>query len=145
MTYSKIDLSSIVAVGHNHEYLEVLIDQGDRIECIEVPAPVEAYEGLQHLNDIVADKTPLLSATLEPPYLPPTRSPFVVKSVESSMANSIGYDPEHNVLQLEFNSGVVYQYEGIEAETWQALQSSSSVGKFYNQKIKGTYRSHRCD
>ena len=145
MNYSKIDLSNIIAVGHNHDYLEVLIDQGDSIECIEIPAPVEAYEGLQHLNDILAAETCHLSAAREPAYLPAARSPSVVKSVESSMTNSIGYDPEHNLLQLEFNNGVVYQYEGVEAETWQALQSSSSVGQFYNHEIKGNYRSHRCD
>ena len=144
MYYSKIDLSRIVAVGHNDDYLEVLIDQGDSIGLLEIPAPVEAYEGLQDLNEIIAEETLSLSATLVSPALPPARSPFVVKSVDSSAANSIGYDPEHNVLQFEFNNGAIYQYEGVNAETWEALQSSNSVGKFYNREIKGSYRSHRC-
>ncbi|MDJ0708511.1 MAG: KTSC domain-containing protein [Leptolyngbyaceae cyanobacterium MO_188.B28] len=145
MHYSKIDLSKIVAVGHNDEYLEVLLDQGDSIECVEIPAPIEAYEGLQDLNDIIAEETLSLSATLAPASLPSARTPFVVKAVDSSLANSIGYDPEHNVLQLEFNNGAVYQYEDVNEETWEALQSSYSVGKFYNREIKGSYRSHRCD
>lgn len=144
MNYTKVDLSNIVAVGHRDGYLEVLIDQGDTLDCIEIPAPVQAYEGLQDLNDIIEDETFYLAATLEPTYLPPPRAPFVVKSVDSSMANSIGYDPEHNLLQVEFNSGAVYQYEDVTEDTWQALQASNSVGKFYNQEIKGSYRSHRC-
>lgn len=88
MNYSKIDLSRILAVGHEDNSLEILIDRGHSIESIELPAPVEAYEGLQQLNDIIADETDI--ATPSAPFsLPPASSPQRVKSVASSMANSI--------------------------------------------------------
>ncbi|ABA22586.1 conserved hypothetical protein [Trichormus variabilis ATCC 29413] len=59
--------------------------------------------------------------------------------VSSSMATSVGYDNEEQVLQIEFYNGAVYQYSGIEPETWRDLQSADSIGEFFNQEIKGRY------
>jgi hypothetical protein len=143
MNYRKVDLSQIVAVGHDNNCLEILVDRGDNLQSIAVAAPIEAYEGLGYLQDIVEDQ-PRLSGAPEPRRLPPARSKFVVKSVESAMASSIGYDPDRNMLQVEFNSGAVYQYEGVDQQTWQQLESAESVGKFYNQAIRGTYQGYRC-
>ncbi len=46
MRLTKIDLSNLVAVGHQDGQLGLLIDRGDEIEYLEIPAPEAAYEGL---------------------------------------------------------------------------------------------------
>ncbi|MEL7035988.1 MAG: hypothetical protein AAFO04_10275 [Cyanobacteria bacterium J06592_8] len=51
MKLKKIDLSQIVAVGHNEGQLGLLIDRGEDIEYIEIPAPKVAYDGLQYVSN----------------------------------------------------------------------------------------------
>ncbi|WP_224312183.1 KTSC domain-containing protein [Trichormus variabilis] len=123
------DLTNLVAISHADGYLQLLLDRGDEFEFLEIPAPIQAYEGLQELNEIVAEANALPFAEEAIPMLP----------VSSSMATSVGYDNEEQVLQIEFYNGAVYQYSGIEPETWRDLQSADSIGEFFNQEIKGRY------
>ncbi|MDY7023418.1 MAG: hypothetical protein SWJ54_19040 [Cyanobacteriota bacterium] len=51
MKLRKIDLSQIIAVGHNEGQLGLLIDRGEAIEYIEIPAPKVAYDGLQYVSN----------------------------------------------------------------------------------------------
>ncbi len=135
MRLSKIDLSKIVAVGHSEGYLGLLIDRGEEVEYIEIPAPNAAYQGLQQVNSLAAPDF----AAREP------AQPPAMQSVNSSMAKAIGYDRTHQTLQVEFNNGSVYQYAGVEQETWKSLQTAHSTGKFYNSQIKGKYQCDRVD
>ncbi|MGH1394583.1 MAG: KTSC domain-containing protein [Trichormus sp.] len=128
MKLSKVDLSSLIAIAHTDGYLQLLLDRGDELEFLEIPAPIEAFEGLQELSDIVAETA-----------LPCASEPIAMLPVNSSMANAVGYCSEEQVLQLEFQNGAIYQYSGVEPETWQDLQSADSIGRFYNQNIKGQY------
>lgn len=134
MKFSKLDLGDLVAVGHSDGYLGLLIDRGDELELVAVPAPFEAYEGLQHVNSLVNSNS--LSAASEPLKMLP---------VQSTMATSIGYDCNDRILQVEFSSGSVYQYADVEPETWEALQGTESLGRFYNNEIKGRYDCQRVD
>jgi hypothetical protein len=134
MKLSKIDLSNLVAIAHSDDYLQLLIDRGDEFECVAIPAPVQAYEGLQQLNAIVAD----------PPALP--SSPEIeMLPISSSMANAVGYDADTQILQVEFQSGAVYQYSGVEPDTWEDLHETDSIGRFFNENIRGRYSSERID
>lgn len=135
MKLSKVDLSSLVAIAHTDGYLQLLLDLGDELEFIEIPAPIEAYEGLQELNEIVAETT----------ALPCELEPIAMLPIDSSMANAVGYSDDEQVLQIEFQNGAVYQYLGVTRATWQELQSTDSIGKFYNQEIKGKYDGDRID
>lgn len=59
--------------------------------------------------------------------------------VESSLARSVGYNPETLVLEIEFRpNGMVWQYFGI-SETMYHEMMSGSIGKYFNQYIKGQY------
>ncbi|MUG93853.1 KTSC domain-containing protein [Scytonema sp. UIC 10036] len=135
MKLSKIDLSNLVAIAHSDEYLQLLIDRGDEYECVAIPAPIQAYEGLQQLNAIVADS----------PALPSSSESIEMLPVSSSMADAVGYDPEEQVLQVEFHNGAVYQYYGVEADTWEELHEADSIGRFFNENIRGRYSSERID
>lgn len=135
MKLSKLNLSNVVAIGHSDGHLQLLLDIGEEMEFIEIPAPVEAYEGLQHLNEIVAESVAL-------PYDP---QPIAMLGVDSSMANSLGYDCDAKILQVEFNNGALYQYSGVEENTWKDLHNSDSIGRFFHEQIKGKYDSERID
>ncbi|MEH1908181.1 MAG: KTSC domain-containing protein [Nostoc sp.] len=135
MKLSKVDLSSLVAIAHSDGYLQLLLDRGDELEFLEIPAPIQAYEGLQELNEVIAETT----------LLPFEEEPIVMLPVISSMAMAVGYDRNEQILQVEFQSGAVYQYLGVDKDTWQDFHSSDSIGSFFNQEIKGKYDCDRLD
>ncbi|MEH2334509.1 KTSC domain-containing protein [Nostoc sp.] len=135
MKLSKVDLSSLIAIAHSDGYLQLLLDRGDELEFLEIPAPIQAYEGLQELNEAITETT----------ALPFEEEPIVMLPVVSSMAMAVGYDRNEHILQVEFQSGSVYQYLGVDEDTWEDLHSSDSVGSFFNQEIKGRYDCDRLD
>jgi hypothetical protein len=141
MRLAKIDLSNLVAISHDDDYLGLVIDRGDSLDVVEIPAPVAAYEGLQQLDAIVSADIPSLAASVDFNQLPGVKPSVDMHPVKSGMATAVGYDPDRSLLQIEFKSGSVYQYEAVDAATWKALQASDSAGRFFNHRIKGQYRS----
>lgn len=61
------------------------------------------------------------------------------QDVSSSQIKSIGYEEDTETLEVEFNTGAIYQYAGVPAETHTDLMAASSHGRFLNQQIKGVY------
>ena len=61
------------------------------------------------------------------------------KSIESSMIRSIGFDPNISILEIEFNSGAIWQYSDFSESEWYQFESAESQGKFFNREIKGSY------
>jgi hypothetical protein len=134
MKLSKLDLGGVVAIAHAEGHLRLLVNRGNELELLEIPAPVQAFEGLQMLNQVVASRT-----------LPLAPEPLVMLPVSSSMANAVGYDPNEQILQVEFHKGAVYQYSGVELETWEELQDTDSIGRYFNHEIRGNYQCDRVD
>lgn len=132
MKLSKMDLSSLIAISHSDGYLQLLLDKGNEFELRQICAPVEAYEGLKQLNEIIAE-----TAVYE--------EEIPMQTINSSVAYAIGYDADAQILQVEFQSGEVYQYFDVEAETWEDFHTADSIGEFFNQEIKGHYEYDRID
>lgn len=59
--------------------------------------------------------------------------------VQSSNLASVGYDTASKTLEIEFNSGAVWQYAGVPAGVHNAMMGADSVGKYFGDTIKGTY------
>jgi hypothetical protein len=59
--------------------------------------------------------------------------------VSSSNIKAIGYDPESQLLEVEFNQGAVYEYRLVPAAVHQALMSAGSIGQYFAANIKGQY------
>jgi len=59
--------------------------------------------------------------------------------VSSSNLRSIGYDATSSTLEVEFNSGGVYQYSGVPEAVYEALMRASSKGSYLNNHIKDRY------
>lgn len=56
--------------------------------------------------------------------------------VSSSNIASIGYDPDNQVLEIEFLSGAVYQYYDVPQSVYDGLMAADSHGKFLDVYIK---------
>lgn len=61
------------------------------------------------------------------------------KRVTSSNIKSIGYDRELKVLEVEFLTETVYQYQNVPYTRYQALMLADSKGKYFNAMIKNRY------
>ena len=57
--------------------------------------------------------------------------------VDSSDLRSVGY--ANTVLEIEFNSGGIYQYFDVPYQVYIALISAPSHGKYFHQYIKNHY------
>lgn len=64
--------------------------------------------------------------------------------VSSSDIASVGYDSSTGTLEVEFNSGSIYQYFDVpEGDFINLTSGSGSVGKYLNAQIKNRYRYER--
>jgi len=59
--------------------------------------------------------------------------------VASSNILSVGYDADSEVLEIEFNSGAVYQYYGVSHAVYDGIIGADSKGKYFHANIKGVY------
>ena len=60
--------------------------------------------------------------------------------VKSTNVAYVGYDPEKQILEVEFHGGNVYQYYDVPETIFKELLNASSIGKYLNKRIKGVYR-----
>ncbi|MCQ4298012.1 KTSC domain-containing protein [Pseudomonas stutzeri] len=64
-------------------------------------------------------------------------------AVNSRSLRSLGYDPERQVLEVEFSSGALYHYEQVPPEAVQALLDADSLGRHFNQVFKPQHYAYR--
>ena len=60
--------------------------------------------------------------------------------VSSSNLTSVGYDTERKILEIEFNSGGIYQYFDVPENIHDDLMNASSHGEYFHANIKKYYR-----
>jgi hypothetical protein len=58
--------------------------------------------------------------------------------VNSSAIRAVGYDGY--TLTVEFHSGRIYDHPGVPEAVFRGLMNASSMGAYYNQRIRGRYR-----
>ena len=56
--------------------------------------------------------------------------------VKSTNVKSIGYNAEEKTLEVEFQSGGIYQYAGVQPEMYADLLKAESVGRFVSQVVR---------
>ena len=59
--------------------------------------------------------------------------------IRSSMLLSAGYDPDNEIMELEFISGEVYQYLNVPVIHFTGFMNAVSHGEYFNQFIKDQY------
>jgi len=65
--------------------------------------------------------------------------------VASCNLKTVGYDNNLKNLEIEFHSGMIYQYQNVPTHIYENLLSAPSTGTFFTDKIKNRYRSVRLD
>jgi hypothetical protein len=61
------------------------------------------------------------------------------QQLESSNLKRCAYDIETETLQIQFQSGKVYSYQGVPASVYHGLLEAPSAGQYFNNNIKGVY------
>jgi hypothetical protein len=59
--------------------------------------------------------------------------------VSSSNLASVGYDASNHTLEIEFNSGRIYQYFDVPEHIHQELISAGSIGSYFSQSIRNSF------
>jgi hypothetical protein len=65
------------------------------------------------------------------------------QSVSSSSIKSVGYDPDAEILKVEFHKSGIYQYFGVPTRVHEDLINAFSKGKYYTVYIKDAYSFRR--
>jgi len=63
--------------------------------------------------------------------------------IQSSHIVEIGYDANTSVLRLHFNSGGIYEYDGVELNEFVGLSEASSIGGHFHKYIKPHHKARR--
>lgn len=61
------------------------------------------------------------------------------KHVTSSAISSVGYDERSSVLEVEFQSGAVYDYFDVPPKVYRAFLKAPSKGSFVSRRIRDRY------
>ena len=61
------------------------------------------------------------------------------QAVQSSVLQSVGYDPRAKILELEFREGGTWDYFNLSPGVYKRFIGSESLGHFFVKKIKGRY------
>ena len=61
------------------------------------------------------------------------------KSVDSTTMRSVGYEAKSRILEIEFDSGAVYQYLGVPTRIYDDLMRAESKGRYFNNEIRDGY------
>lgn len=61
------------------------------------------------------------------------------ENVESSNLASVGYDSDSMTLEVEFNSGSVYQYFDVPEFVYEDLMGSASKGSYFHHNVRNSY------
>ena len=65
------------------------------------------------------------------------------KTVDSTLATSIGYDKAASILEIEFHSGAVWQYDSVPEKVYKEMMRSSSIGSYFRDFIADMYSERR--
>jgi hypothetical protein len=64
---------------------------------------------------------------------------MIREPVASTNVLSLGYDAASETLEVEFNSGAIYQYYNVSVALHEQLMVAPSKGQFINAYIKNAY------
>ena len=59
--------------------------------------------------------------------------------VESSAIESVGYDPDTAVLEVEFTSGELYRYFAVPRSVHHELLEAESPGHYFGEHVRDVY------
>jgi hypothetical protein len=61
------------------------------------------------------------------------------EAVDSTTMRSVGYESRSKILEIEFQSGEVYQYLDVPERMHKGLLGAKSKGQYFNDEIREEY------
>ncbi|MFA5048586.1 MAG: KTSC domain-containing protein [Patescibacteria group bacterium] len=61
------------------------------------------------------------------------------EQITSSIIDSIGYDAELQILEIQFKRGAIYQYFNVPFDVYKELMSAKSIGSYFMKNINKKY------
>jgi hypothetical protein len=62
------------------------------------------------------------------------------QAVKSRIMSSVGYDDTTKILEIEFHTGLVYQYLGVPPKVYADLMHSGEIGKYFSEKVRPKFQ-----
>jgi len=62
--------------------------------------------------------------------------PVERQPVKSRILRSVGYDDSTKILEIEFHTGLIYQYSGVPPKVFADLMHSEEIGKYFSEKVR---------
>lgn len=59
------------------------------------------------------------------------------QEVESTVIGTVGYS---RVLEIQFESGRIYQYYDVPQDIFEGMLNAESKGKYFNANVRGKFR-----
>jgi hypothetical protein len=56
------------------------------------------------------------------------------------MLRSVGYDASTKIMEIEFHTGLVYQYSGVPPKVYADLMRSEEIAKYFTEKVRPLFR-----
>ncbi len=76
----------------------------------------------------------------------PIAEPVIERTpVNSSHLQSVGYEPETKMMEIEFNDRGVYRFFGVPSEIYKSLLSAPSKGTYFSAHIRTAFRYERSE
>jgi hypothetical protein len=60
--------------------------------------------------------------------------------VKSRILRSVGYNDSTKILEIEFTSGLVYQFSGVPPKVYADLMHSDEIGKYFSEKVRPKFQ-----
>ena len=65
------------------------------------------------------------------------------KRINSGTLRSVGYDARNRMLEIEFTSGSIVQYTGVNEDLHRGLMSAASAASYFKDRIEEDFPSKR--
>lgn len=59
----------------------------------------------------------------------------------SSFIRNVSWDPNSEILLVQFSSGSTWAYHGVSESTYNSMVRSTSVGEYFNKNVRNQYPS----
>lgn len=64
----------------------------------------------------------------------------IINEIQSSNIKKTIYDTENKTMTVQFNNGMLYEYQEVPHQLYTEFRSSESQGKHFSSKIAKTYK-----
>jgi hypothetical protein len=62
------------------------------------------------------------------------------QSVKSRILRSVGYDEKTKILEIEFQTGLVYQYLAVPPKVYADFMHSAEIGRYFSEKVRPRFQ-----